>query len=93
MLEYVYPYVGDEGVRDRASKEFMALKDYRSFHDTARTTYEGILKQLETQQLGESKRELVYSYGAAEGLLLDKIKPAWRRKYFVDKFDLGKFWY
>jgi hypothetical protein len=75
----------------RPSKQFIALKDYQSFKDVARKTYEGIFKQLETQQLGESKREVVYSYGAAEGLLLDKINPGWQRQYFVDKFDLGKF--
>jgi hypothetical protein len=76
----------------RPSREFRALKDYRSFADVARTTYDGIFKQLETQKLGESKREVVYSFGAAEGLLLDQIKPGWRKRYFVEKFDLGKFW-
>jgi hypothetical protein len=45
-----------------------------------------------TQKLGESKREVVYSFGAAEGLLLDQIKPGWRKRYFVAKFDLGKLW-
>ena len=76
----------------RPSREFRALKDYRSFADVAKTTREGIFHQLATQKLGESKREVVYPYGAAEGLLLDKIRPGWRRKYFVAKFDLGKVW-
>ncbi|HET6671105.1 MAG TPA: hypothetical protein VFH15_12830 [Pyrinomonadaceae bacterium] len=74
----------------RPTKEFQALPDYRSFADVARTTYDGIFRQLRTQKLGESKREVVYSFGAAEGLLLDQIKPGWRRRYFVKKFDLGK---
>jgi len=74
----------------RPSKEFTALKDYRSFAEVARMTYEGIFKQLETQKLGVTKREVVYSYGAAEGLLLDKIKPRWRSRYFLEKFDLAK---
>ena len=74
----------------RPTKEFQALPDYRSFADVARTTYDGIFRQLSTQKLGESKREVVYSFGAAEGLLLDQIKPGWRRRYFVKKFDLGK---
>jgi len=76
----------------RPSKEFVALKDYRTFADVAKTTYDGIFHQLLTQKLGESKREVVYSFGAAEGLLLDQIKPRWRRRYFVEKFDLGKLW-
>ncbi len=71
-------------------KEFVALKDYRSFADVAKTTYDGIFRQLVTQKLGESKREVVYSFGAAEGLLLDNVNPRWRSGYFKDKFDLGK---
>jgi len=74
----------------RPTKEFRALADYRSFADVARTTYDNILVQLRTQKLGESKREVVYSFGAAEGLLLDQTRPGWRRRYFVKKFDLGK---
>lgn len=74
----------------RPTKQFRALPDYRSFADVARTTHQGIFRQLLTQKLGESKREVVYSFGAAEGLLLDQIKPGWRRQYFVQKFDLGK---
>ncbi len=76
----------------RPSREFRALKDYRSFTDLAQKTYEGIFKQLETQKLGESKREVVYSFGAGEGLLLDQIKSGWRKRYFLEKFDLGKLW-
>jgi len=71
-------------------KEFVALKDYRTFADVAQTTYDGIFRRLLTQKLGESKREVVYSFGAAEGLLLDQINPRWRQQYFVEKFDLGK---
>ena len=74
----------------RPSKEFSALKDYQSYADVARQLHDGIMRQLQTQKLGESKREVVYSFGAAEGLLLDQINPRWRRRYFVEKFDLGK---
>ncbi|MGI8735535.1 MAG: hypothetical protein ACR2LM_19795 [Pyrinomonadaceae bacterium] len=74
----------------QASREFLALKDYRPFADVARELHEGILRQLQTQKLAESKREVVYSFGAAEGLLLDLINPRWRKRYFVEKFDLGK---
>ena len=74
----------------RPSREFRELKDYRTFEDVAQATYKGILQQLLTQKLGESKREVVYSVGAAEGLLLDEIEPRWRSRYFLHKFDLGK---
>ncbi len=70
--------------------EFRALKDYRSFEEVLRETRHGILRELMTQKLGELKREVVYPFGAAEGLLLDEINPRWRSRYFVDRFDLGK---
>lgn len=73
----------------RPSKEFRALKDYRSFADLAKETREQILKQLTTQQLADKKREVVYAFGSAEGLLLDQIKPSWRQRYFAKKFDLA----
>jgi len=76
----------------RPSKNFQALADYRSFADLAQSTYERTMKQLENQKLGESKREVVYSYGAAEALLLDKVRPGWRKRYFAEKFDLGRYW-
>lgn len=76
--------------RFRPSREFRSLPDYRPLAEFARTTYEGIFRQLRTQKLGETKREVVYSFGAAEGLLLDQLKPNWRRRYFLAKFDLGK---
>jgi hypothetical protein len=74
----------------RPSKEFLVLKDYQPYADVARQLHEGIMRQLQTQKLGESKREVVYSVGAAEGLLLDQINPRWRRRYFVVKFNLEK---
>ena len=76
----------------RASKEFVALEDYTSFAESAKKMHEQILEQLKSQQLGKSKREVVYAFGAAEGLLLDRFNPAWRSRYFVEKFDLGKFY-
>ena len=47
----------------RPSKEFIALKDYQSFRDVSRTTYEGIFKQLKTQQLGQSKPTIPVTIG------------------------------
>ena len=74
----------------RPSKEFRTLKDYQSFAEVAKETRERTLRQLTTLKLGESKREVVYPFGAAEGFLLDQIRPGWRRRYFVEKFDLRR---
>ena len=75
----------------RPSKEFQALKDFMPFDQAANTIRERIVKQLLTYQLGEIQREVVYPYGAAEGLLLDEVNPAWRSRYYTEKFDLGRY--
>lgn len=76
----------------RPTKEFRALKDYEPFSKLAEELRAGIFSQLQSSQLGEAKRLVVYPFGAAEGLLLDAARPSWRRRYFVDKFDLGKYY-
>ncbi len=76
----------------RPSREFRALKDFTSFEQVANAIRERIFKQLLTQKLGESQRVAFYPFGAAEGLLLDEINPKWRNRYFVDKFDISKYY-
>jgi hypothetical protein len=73
-------------------KEFRALKDYQSLADVAKETRERTLHQLVTQKLVQSQREVVYAFGAAEGLLLDEVNPDWRKRYFAEKFDLSRFY-
>lgn len=75
----------------KPTNEFQSLKDFTPFGQVAISTYERIFKQLATQKLGESKREMFYPFGGAEALLLDKVNPSWRSRYFVEKFDLGKY--
>lgn len=76
----------------RPGKAFRALKDFIPFAKIAEATNDGIVKELVTQQLAQSKREVVYPFGAAEGLLLDRVNPVWRSRYFVDKFDLRSYY-
>jgi hypothetical protein len=77
--------------RGRPSKAFRMLKDYRAYADVAEDTRIGILSELTTVNLPESKRVIFYSLGAGEGLLLDRVNPRWRQRYFVDKFYLDKY--
>ena len=80
------------GAKFKVSKEFRALPDYVSFAQTAAAIRERIFKQMATQNLADSRREVVYPFGAAEGLLLDMISPHWKSRYFVDKFDLARYY-
>jgi hypothetical protein len=77
-------------VEYKPSKEFQDLKDYRSFKDVAGHILSGIEKELGSVQLGKAKRTVVYNFGAAEGLVLDRAKPDWRKQYFEEKFTIDK---
>jgi hypothetical protein len=76
----------------KPSKQYAALPDYTSFAQSADSLYSNIFKQLKTQKLEVSRRDVVYPFGAAEALLLDQANPKWKRHYFVDRFDLNKFY-
>jgi hypothetical protein len=72
------------------SKEFQGLKDYRAFQDVARDILGAIEKELGSVQLDQAKRTVVYNFGAAEGLILDRARPEWRKQYFAEKFALDQ---
>lgn len=76
----------------KAGKQFRKLPDYTSFREHADSTYNRIFKQLATQKLEVARRDVVYPFGAAEALLLDRVSPHWKSRYFVDRFDLGKYY-
>ena len=50
----------------------------------------GLEKELTAAKLDKAKRTAFYAVGAAEGLVLDRAKPAWRKQYFEEKFSLDK---
>jgi len=80
------------GEKYRPTKQFRALKDFKSFAEVAEEMRREISAELLTEQLAAKKREVVYPFGAAEALLLDEINPSWRNRYFVDKFDLAAYY-
>jgi hypothetical protein len=76
----------------KPSKEFRALKDYTSFKAVADSILnKEILSSLATLQLEKSERLVFYPFGAAEGLLLDRVNPKWQRRYFTEKFYVDRY--
>ncbi len=64
------------------SGEFKALADYEPFADYAKHARRSTLDELRTAELAKMHRVVVYSYGAAEGFLLDRLHPGWHDEYF-----------
>jgi len=64
------------------SAQFAGLSDFEKFGDYAAQARENTLKELKEADLAKGKRLVVYSFGATEGFLLDRIHPKWRDEYF-----------
>jgi hypothetical protein len=69
---------------------FRALEDYQPFGAIAEGILSGIERELAQVQLDKSRRTVVYSLGAAEGLVLDAARPDWRALYFDVGFSLDR---
>ena len=75
----------------KPGKEFTKLKDYKPYAEIAGNLREQIIESLKTIQLEKLGREVVYPYGAAEAMLLDKAKIEWKLRYFNEKFYPDKY--
>jgi hypothetical protein len=76
------------GAEYRPGEAFRALPDFQPFSEVAAAILAGIEKDLGSARLDQAKRTVVYNFGAAEGLVLDRARPEWRRRYFTNKFTL-----
>jgi hypothetical protein len=72
------------------SPAFRALPDFVSFAETGERILARIQRDLETPRMGERKREVVYSLGAAVALALDRAAPGWQQRYQKEKFRLER---
>ena len=70
------------------SPEFGALPDFAGYGAVAATVRAKVLTDLGQLSLAKSRREVVYSVGAAEALLLDRVRPGWKREYLTHRFRL-----
>jgi hypothetical protein len=76
----------------KPSHEFLALKDYTPLEEVADTILnKQIMAALPTLQIEKSERVVFYSFGAAEGLLLDRANPKWQSHYLTEKFYIDKY--
>ncbi|HEX6124878.1 MAG TPA: hypothetical protein VFZ23_05835 [Pyrinomonadaceae bacterium] len=74
------------------SKQFRSLPDYTSFDSEAKRILSMTTDEMRALDLGSWERTVFYPFGAVEGLVLDRVNPKWRERYFSDKFALEKFY-
>lgn len=75
----------------RSSAEITQLKDFISLDSFYKEIIDKLLKRADIQTLSEDERNCFYTLGALEGLILDKVNPGWKEKYFKEKFYVEKY--
>lgn len=75
------------GARD-PSTEFRSLADYESYAQASDRALRDLRRELEQLDLAERRRVAFYPIGAAWALLLDQIRPDWKRVYARQPFRL-----
>lgn len=73
------------------SMQFAALPDFQPFAVRASQARAETLSELKQTDLATWKRTVVYSFGAAEGFLLDRIHPSWKSQYFQHMFSTDSY--
>lgn len=69
------------------TEDFKRLNDYESLEDNFQRRIKKLIEEAEKVNLKENQRVCFYSLGAMEGLILDKYKISWRKKYFNKLFN------
>jgi hypothetical protein len=83
-----YRVAKEAAARYKPTKEFASLKDFTPFAEDAARSLIVVMSDLEKMSLSERRRTAFYPFGAAEALLLDRARPRWQEKYFIEKFSL-----
>jgi hypothetical protein len=91
IARYTEIKVAEAAETYRPSAEYAALADFTAFAGMAAKRRQSTLDELKKVALAERKREVAYSFGAAEGLLLDRLRPNWKAAYFIRPFALGPY--
>jgi hypothetical protein len=91
IARYTQVRAAEAAAKYRPSSEYAALPDAESFAHYAASARAETLNELKQADLGQSKRTVVYSFGAAEGFLLDRLHPNWKDAYFTHPLSLSAF--
>ena len=73
------------------STEFAALPDYESFSAYATHASSDILDELKAVDFAKLRRVAIYSWGAAEGMFLDRYDLSWKKGFFASPFTLDPY--
>ncbi|MEJ2722671.1 MAG: hypothetical protein P8181_16260 [bacterium] len=73
------------------TEAFESLPDFVPFSIDADRIRDHVASELLRVSLKDSRRSAFYHVGAAEGMILDRANPGWRRFYLTHKFYTEKY--
>jgi hypothetical protein len=91
IARYVQIKCAEAAANYQPTPEYAALPDYEPFGSYAGEARSDTLSELKRADLAAWKRVVVYSFGASEGLLLDRLHPEWKQSYFQQLFTLDPY--
>ena len=82
IARYTEIKAAEAAAQYQPTAEYAALSDFEPLTKYAARVRAETLDELRRADIVKSKRLAVYSFGAAEGLLLDRLDPNWKDRYF-----------
>ncbi|NYF81267.1 hypothetical protein [Granulicella arctica] len=83
IARYTQIMAAEAAASYKPTAAFAALPDYESFDVYAKRARAETLNELRSVDLMKAGRGAIYPFGAAEGLLLDRLNPRWKDEYFT----------
>lgn len=91
IARYVQVKSAEAAANLQPTPQFAALPDYEPFASYAARARKDTLRELARINLATAQRNVVYSFGASEGFLLDRLHPSWSNSYFQNLFTLDPY--
>lgn len=91
IARYVQVKSAEAAAHYQPTPEYAALADYESFSSYATKARADTMRELSHADLAKWQRVVVYSFGACEGFLLDRLHPKWKDAYFKNQFTLDPY--
>ena len=91
IARYVEVKCAEAAAHYQPTPEYAALADYESFASYAQRARNETLNELKQADLAKWKRVVVYSFGAGEGFLLDRLDSKWKDGFFQHPFTLDPY--
>ncbi|MEO8447233.1 MAG: hypothetical protein ABI528_07035, partial [bacterium] len=74
------------------TEKMKELSGYTSVDTFYNKVINKLLTRADAQTLAADGRNCFYTLGALEGMILDRVNPGWKDRYFSDKFFIEKYY-